>query len=531
MATYEQLKAFAQEADKRGDREAAMAAMKKMQSMKQGTVADPIAQGLTLGFSDEIVGALGAIPGAIQTGDFSWGGIKDAYTGIRDQARANARGFRESNPVTSTVAEIGGGLLTGGAGAGRAAAAKGASLVARSAATGAGLGAVSGAGYSESDNASGVLSDAAKGGVLGGMTGAAFPAAGQALAKGKARVLAGRSTDPYKQAVGLLDDAKIPMTTAQRSGANWAKSAEQTLSEVPLGGKPLQTTFENQKRAFTRQLFKMIGVDDADMLTRENLEKAGQKLSREYTEALQGKGIDLADDKFLAALADIEAKHARFVDDPTKRKVRSIISEFLDEATTGPTKTGDWYQKQRSIFAKRAMRNSETSDLFDDLKRALDDAFAESAGKDVKGNLDARYAQYRQLRDMFDGVKGGAEGAEGFVPPGQLARLAGRKPGSQEWRDFTRAGATVLPDRMGNSGTAQRQFMLGLLGGGGVALDPTSIIYGPLAARAISGQLAKGHAFDVTRMMPGGLLLQDPRMIAPAANAGLLVSDRGRSSQ
>lgn len=529
--TYDELKAFATEADRRGDRQAAMAAMKKMQAMGQvsqkGTIADALGQGVSMGFSDELAGALGAIPAAIHTGNWSLG---EHYRGIRDAARANAEGFRERNPGTALAAEVGGGLLTGGLGATRAlggvAARNAANLIGRSTATGAGMGLLSGAGYSEADSVGGVAGDAAKGALAGGLLGAAFPAAGQALSRVKARTMAGRSTDPYRQAVGILEREGIPLTTAQKSGANWAKSAEQTLSEVPLGGKPLQTAMEDQKRAYQRKLFQMIGVD-ADMLTAESLERAGQHLSQEYADALKGRGIDLADDAFLDDLGRIESLHTRFVDDPTKGKVRSIVSEFIDEATKGP-KSGEWYQQQRSLFAKRAMKTGETADLYGDLKHALDDAFARAAGSDVKGNLDARYAQYKQLQDLFNRVAGGPAGAEGFIPAGQLARMASQKPGTQEWKDLTRAAAAVLPDRLGNSGTAQRNMMLGMLGMG--AFEPTSMIYGPLAARAISGQLAKGRSLDMLKLMPGGLL-QDPRMLAPTANAGLLVSDPGRTSR
>ena len=74
------------------------------------------------------------------------------------------------------------------------------------------------------------------------------------------------------------------------------------------------------------------------------------------------------------------------------------------------------------------------------------------------------------------------------------------EPGTKEWKEFTRAAAAVLPDRLGNSGTAQRNFLIGLFGGGGIALDPASVIYGPMAARAVSGGLASGMMPSVPSM-------------------------------
>lgn len=485
---------------------------------QSGSIADPLAQGATLGFADEIAGALGAIPAAIQTGN----SVPEAYRGIRDAARQQRSDFAERNPGTALGAELAGGLLTGGVGTKYVAGAKGADLIRKSTMLGGLLGGTSGLGYSNEDTVTGLLADAGQGAAIGGALGYAFPAAGQALSKAKANMVAGRSSDPYKKAVSILENKGVPLTTGQKSGANWAKSAENTLSEVPYGGKPLQSMFESQRKDFQRKLFQMIGVDDADMLTAENLKKASDKLSDDYVRALEGKHIDLGADDFLDDIAGIESTHTRFLDDPTKAKVRRVVSEFLDEATKDPMKDGKWYQAQRSIFAKRAMKNSDLADLYDDLKHALDREFARAAGS-VKGDVDKRFAQYAQLRDLYQRMAGGSEGAEGFIPVNQLARIASKSPGSQEWKEFTRAAATVLPDRMGNSGTAQRNALLGLLGMG--AFEPTSMIAGPLVARQINNQLAKGRMVDVTRMMPGGGLLQNPALVAPAASAGLLVAD------
>ena len=83
-----------------------------------------------------------------------------------------------------------------------------------------------------------------------------------------------------------------------------------------------------------------------------------------------------------------------------------------------------------------------------------------------------------------------------------------------------RTAATVMPDRIGNSGTAQRQALLGMMGG--AAIDPASLLYGPMIARGVGGQLAKGRQLDVTKLMPDGRLLRSPGLVAPTANAGLV---------
>jgi hypothetical protein len=419
-------------------------------------------------------------------------------------------------------AEIAGGFGTGALSAGRLVGLKGAQLVRESGKVGAALGGGSGAGFSEGESVAEVAGDTAIGAGIGLAAGRAFPALGNKLAGAKAQSMAGKSTDPYIQAVKILEKNKIPLTTGQKSGANWTKAAESTLEGVPWGGKPLQTARESTKRAYQRQLFKLTGLDDGtDMLTRESLDKLSDRLSMDYTKALGGKSINLADDEFLNALASIEAKHQGFVDSTTAGKVRQIVDQFLDESVKGGgTRSGEWYQAQRSIFRQKAKGTSKLADLYGDLKVALDDAFTRAAGPAAKGDVDARYGQYKQLRTLFERVAGGAEGAEGFIPPGQLARLAEKNAGTNEWRELVRAAAAVLPDRIGNSGTAQRQAMLGMMGG--AAIDPGSLLYGPLVARSVGGQLARGKSVDVTKLMPSGELLRNPRLVAPNASAGLL---------
>ena len=86
-----------------------------------------LGQGLALGAGDEVVGTLRGLWNATGS-DQSYG---DAISEGIDAERAANTAFEEENPYASTALQIGGGLLTGGIGAGRAAAAKGLSLGAK----------------------------------------------------------------------------------------------------------------------------------------------------------------------------------------------------------------------------------------------------------------------------------------------------------------------------------------------------------------------------------------------------------------
>jgi hypothetical protein len=137
------------------------------------------AQGATLGFGDEIQGAIQATIRKLAEDDpQSWGAL---YAQERDWARNRDKRAAESNPKTFVAGSLAGALGTAGAGGG---AVRGGTVLARAAkggALGAGYGGVAGAGASEADTVGGVARDAAGGALLGAATGGAVPLAGAAL--------------------------------------------------------------------------------------------------------------------------------------------------------------------------------------------------------------------------------------------------------------------------------------------------------------------------------------------------------------
>lgn len=144
----------------------------------KGSFIDPIMQGLTFGFGDEIAGGVGGVMNMLKGKDFSEG-----YSKTRDVAREDLSGFQERNPIGSTALEIAGALPTAVIPLG--AAARGAGLTAK-VGRGALAGGVSGAAYG-TGAADGDMSDrvrgAATGAVTGGLVGGAVPLVGRAIGK------------------------------------------------------------------------------------------------------------------------------------------------------------------------------------------------------------------------------------------------------------------------------------------------------------------------------------------------------------
>lgn len=145
---------------------------------ERGSWIDPVRQGASFGFSDEIDGLKSGIGAMLQGQDFG-----QAYERGQNDARGRLDNFREQNPLLSTGLEVAGAIPTSIIGGGAALAGKGATLGSRAlsgALVGAGQGAVYGAGQADGglgDRAIG----AGTGGVLGGAMGGAAPYVGNWL--------------------------------------------------------------------------------------------------------------------------------------------------------------------------------------------------------------------------------------------------------------------------------------------------------------------------------------------------------------
>ena len=175
-------------------------------------------QGLTLGFGDELEAGL-------RTGF----GLLGDYDETVGDIRKNIKDFRRENPELALGLEIGGGLLTGGLGAARAAgSALGREAIRRFGTTGfgAGLGATEGAiaGIGAGEDAESRATGGLVGGVLGGGLGAAIPSVIN-LGKG----VVDRVSLPFsgEKAVQTASDKKI-VQGIERSD----KTVEDVIDEV-----------------------------------------------------------------------------------------------------------------------------------------------------------------------------------------------------------------------------------------------------------------------------------------------------------
>ena len=144
----------------------------------RGNIANSMLQGLSFGWGDEALAGVLAAYGTLMPE--SMGGLPDQfslqqnYEGLRDTIRDADRLYAEENPAKAFMGEMGGALLTGGAGLGKFGAKQGMGMgerLVRNAGVGAAEGAVYGGGQAEDMES--IPEEAAKGATYGAVFGAA----------------------------------------------------------------------------------------------------------------------------------------------------------------------------------------------------------------------------------------------------------------------------------------------------------------------------------------------------------------------
>lgn len=184
------------------------------------TALDQGLQGATFGFADELTDRLGAGIASVATGEKYDDLLKEA----RGMSKERMQQQVEQNPLTAIGANIGGALLTGGAGATTKAGTATANMlrsgnaawrIGKGALAGASSGALYGAGASDDGQR---LEGAEQGAILGGLVGGAIPAVGAAVkssASGVGNIVKGATA----RGVDELDEASNALR--QKSGASY----------------------------------------------------------------------------------------------------------------------------------------------------------------------------------------------------------------------------------------------------------------------------------------------------------------------
>ena len=320
------------------------------------------AQGLTLGFGDEIEAGVRSI------------GSDDSYETIRDRIRGRLNQYSSDNPGEALGIEMAGSLVIPG-GVARTAAVKGGKMaLGKVAGYNAGLGAGYGAGMSEGENASEIAADAALGGAIGGVGGAGI----QAISRNFRPLVQPGAQEQARKAV---ERGGGYITRGQAIGGN-SKKLEDSLSNVMPSIKAAQAdglkgfNTEVMDKIFKQATNKM---DKANKKVFDELEKdflnassseqqikvINRAVDKAYDEAFEGGGVKLKAIRDREMNQELTQWLKTFSDGATKSEIavlKSLKSEFTQRIGNGKLgRQAKTVQKTLKDNAQRAKSNADSN--------------------------------------------------------------------------------------------------------------------------------------------------------------------------
>lgn len=353
-----------------------------------GSALDPIAQGLTLGFADEIAGGISGGLAKLQGGDYL-----PEYRRVRDNARQNAADYSEANPGTSLALEIGSGLALPGGLLGKllGTGVKGAAVAGGLAGLGAGEGDVT---EQLASTATGAVGGAAVGAALKGLSGI-----GRAIFPG----VAPRAKGPqFQRDITALERVGIKPTAAERISSPQARRSEQLAQGYFGAGDEIAA----RPQTLMRELMGMSNFGPAAAsgeLSDAALNVAKANFGRDYGNIF--RGVQVAPGDIIAQTQAAATKHAQLLPSEQRGQVNSLLKDFSDLLTQGQSISGEDYQRLRSTLGKRAKavesgQDSYLAPIYREMKAGLDRAFAASvpaAKQDALKAANRQYSGYKVL--------------------------------------------------------------------------------------------------------------------------------------
>lgn len=378
-------------------------------------------QGATLGFSDEITGALGGVGAKVYDEAralfgkerlFENESAQDLINAGIDTARQDVKAQLKKRPIESLALQGAGGVVGGAAGAGtRAGKALGANLgssrglakVPKVLGVGSGFGAVAGFGAGEG-SVEERLPDAAEGAFLGGILAGAFPLAGSISRFGK-NVTIGRQ--PEKLVLDSLEGGATGENLA--SMRSQLADKESPLSVVDLG------------KAKTQGLLRAVAkMDDAQNYVEDFLVNRSESASKRISSLLSQKVSSV--DSYFQNLDDLakarkqvsNVNYKEAIDKGKNLKKTKRLNTLLNDERINYAVNE---AKKKYGVSLEAKRNSV--ETLNGVNKVLED-LASSAARQGQGNLagtyrqlknellkevDAQVPEYKKARNVFAGFK------------------------------------------------------------------------------------------------------------------------------
>lgn len=484
------------------------------------------AQGATLGYGDEAVGAGSAYleplrqldPAGYLTpliGEASPSGdLGEVYSEARDAEREANREAREANPEAYLGGELAGGVASAAL-VPSSTLARGAGLAARvgqAAKAGAATGAAAGAGYSEAEDALGVGSDALLGAATGAATGAALPVAGEAARRAGGAIREGAKvvTDSAREAVPALRSFADRQYYRQISGPRGGQGRT-AIKKFSGPDAPFENATAASRWAKQEGLIQSSTDGPRQVLDRARAlnEKAGKGIG-EMRELFKDLGYGPSSPWVRGQLERL-AKESRSFSNPASRRITTTVDQIKDD-----------------VFRNTDEAGRVPPEVLDKLKRDLDTQIADFFPQGPPGDIARLRTDMRRIFNEAEETVSEQLGPD-FNVDGVSASETFKKLKEQYGRtsDLVEVGEYALTGELGNKSLSLTDWLSAAVSPAILLAKKASERFGPGSSAEIAEKAAA--RFERLPADPTDLLPDLPSL--PAEARAMLDSVRQKAPQ
>lgn len=313
-------------------------------------------------------------------------------------------------------------------------------------------------------------------------SGAAGGVIGQAIGKGITNLAKGASdtiSQGVKDLAARARQLNIPLRAEQLLDSKPLNAVSAGLEYLPLSGAAASKSKQVVK--FNQALSKTVGEDTPNMA--EALKNADARLGAEFDRVLSSHSVK-ADPQFQGDLARILADAGSEMNDQQHSIIQKQVANILGKVG----QNGD-IDAQAAYNAKKVLdrlgKSSDTSVAYwaREMRGTMMEALNRSLPPDVAASFAKTRQQYGNMLALEKIVP--ANDVEALVSPARLANM--RDIRNPDLKELAAIGALIKP-KVGDSGTAPRQLMGGVIGGAAY-VNPKAVATGLTAGRLTNAAL------------------------------------------
>jgi len=372
--------------------------------------------------------------------------------------------------------------------------------------TGAGLGAVSGAlqPVTSQDYGEQLKKNIGVGVAAGGL----FSGLGEGIAK----VISPRASTNAD--IKAIKEMGITPTAGQSIG-DFGSKVEQRLQSVPIVGGQIEARRAENLEKFSNAMFNRAGKPikfKTEKVGFEAVQELDNAVNQAYKTAVEKAKSVYVDDEFLNAAGTLSKMAEEVADNgAAKKALDTQIDLMLSKVSKAGQITPESWKQFDSKLGQiaRSTGNFDYKNAIRELQKEWRNVAARSNPEQAMlfKNADNAFKQMIILEKAAES----ASKQDGLFSPNQLYRASRQFANSkssvrQKTAPFMQealAAERVLGNNVPNSGTADRLMTGGLVGGAGIAIDPTFLIapaigglaYTPVMSKILSGSITNRPGF------------------------------------